>query len=148
MPSISIEEVRDRVRAFWQAYGRQSKTEFEQFYFPEATVLEFDGRRIEPGRLMVVRRVRELFPKMSAVTAELGVIDVQIIEPDLAVACYGYHYRVVRAMPNGKRYESDVPQARVTHVFKRDDQGQLRIIHEHMSAGAVSVPKELPGLQT
>jgi ketosteroid isomerase-like protein len=144
MASISIDEVRSRVQTFWRAYCSQSKEEFEQFYFPDATVLEFDGRRIEPGRLMVARRLRELFPEMSSVSAELGPIDVQIVEPDIAVACYGYHFRVVRLMANGKRYLSDIPLARTTHVFRRDENGRLRIIHEHMSAGAVATPTELP----
>jgi ketosteroid isomerase-like protein len=144
MPSITIDEVRTQVRTFWQAYCSQSQEEFEKFYFPDATVLEFDGRRIEPGRLMVARRVRELFPKMSSVSAELGAIDVQIVEPGVAVACYAYHFRVIRLMPNGKRYESDIPHARATHVFQRDEKGRLRIIHEHMSAGAVATPRELP----
>jgi ketosteroid isomerase-like protein len=144
MQSISAEEVRAQVRSFWRAYCNQSQEEFEQFYFPDATVLEFDGRRIEPGRLMVARRLRELFPKMSSVSAELGPVDVQIVEPGIGVACYGYHFHVIRAMPNGKRYESDIPLARATHVFQRDEQGRLRIIHEHMSAGAFCPPVELP----
>jgi ketosteroid isomerase-like protein len=37
-----------------------------------------------------------------------------------------------------------MPVPRVTHVFQRDQNGTLRIIHEHMSAGRVSPPKELP----
>jgi hypothetical protein len=142
-PSISVEEVRAQVQTFWRVYCGKVRTEFEQLYFPDATILEIDARRVEPARLMVARRMRELFSETSSVTAELGPVDVQIIEPGIAAACYGFHFHVVRIMANGKRMVSDMQVARATHVFQRDEKGKLRIVHEHMSAGTVSPPKEM-----
>jgi len=143
MENISAEQVRSQVRAFWETYSKKAKADFEGAYFPEATVLELDARRIEPARLMVARRMRELFSNISSVSAELGPIDVQVLEPSIAVAAYGFHFRVVRVLANGKRFESDIRVARATHIFQRDQDGALRIVHEHMSSGTVSPPKEV-----
>jgi ketosteroid isomerase-like protein len=144
MESILAEQVRAQVHAFWKVYCSKSKADFEGMYFPEATILEIDARRIEPARLMVARRERELFSNISSVSADLGPIDVQILEPNVAVAAYGFRFRVVRVMANGKRFESDMRVTRATHVFQRHQDGSLRIIHEHMSSGAVSPPAEVP----
>jgi ketosteroid isomerase-like protein len=143
MENILAEQVRARVHAFWEHYCSKSKADFEGVYFPEATILEIDARRIEPARLMVARRVRELFSNISSVSAEIGTIDVQVLEPSIAVAAYGFRFRVVRVMANGKRFESDIRVARATHIFQRDQDGALRIVHEHMSSGTVSPPKEV-----
>jgi ketosteroid isomerase-like protein len=142
---ISPEQVRAEVRRFWKVYCSKSKDEFAELYFPEATVLEIDARRVEPALLMVARRARELFSPQASLNAKLGSIDVQVLEPGVAVASYGLHFHLVRVAANNKRFESDMPVTRVTHVFQRDQNGALRIIHEHMSAGRVSPPKELAG---
>ncbi|HEV2988931.1 MAG TPA: hypothetical protein VG759_10845 [Candidatus Angelobacter sp.] len=143
MDDISPEQVRNEVRKFWKVYCSKREDEFAKLYFPEATILEIDARRVEPALLMVARRARELFSPLSSLNAELGRIDVQILEPGIAVASYGLHFHLVRVSASGKRFESDMPVTRVTQVFQRDQSGALRILHEHMSAGRVSPPKEL-----
>jgi ketosteroid isomerase-like protein len=142
--NISSEQVRAAVQRFWKVYCSKRAEEFTELYFPEATILEIDARRIEPARLMIARRVRELFAPTSSVSVKLGSIDVQILEPGVALASYGLHFHVVRLLANGKHFESDIPVTRATHVFQRDQQGTLRIIHEHLSSGTVSPAKELP----
>ena len=141
---ISPEVVRTQVRTFWKVYCSKREEEFAKLYSPDATILEIDSRRIEPALLMVARRARELFSPRSSLNAELGRIDVQILEPGIAVASYGLHFHLVRVAASGKRFESDMPVTRVTQVFQRDQGGVLRILHEHMSTGRVSPPKELP----
>lgn len=143
MESILAEQVRAQVHAFWKVYSTKAKSDFEGMYLPDATILEIDARRIEPARLMVARRERELFAGKSSVSADIGPIDVQILEPNIAVAAYGFRFRVVRVMANGKRFESDMRVTRATHVFERGKDGSLRIIHEHMSSGTVSPPTEV-----
>jgi hypothetical protein len=144
MENISAEQIRARVHAFWEMYCSKLKADFEGAYFPEATTLEIDARRIEPARLMVARRMRELFSNISSVSAEIGPIEVQILEPSVAVAAYGFHFRVARVLANGKRFESYMPVARATQIFQSDQDGTLRIVHEHMSSGTVVLPKEVP----
>jgi ketosteroid isomerase-like protein len=143
--NISPEQVRAEVRRFWKIYCNKRKDEFAELYSPDATVLEIDSRRIEPALLMVARRARELFSPLASLNAELRSIDIQILEPGVAVAAYGLHFRLIRVSASGKRFESDLPITRVTQVFQQEQNGTLRIIHEHMSSGSVAPPKELPG---
>jgi ketosteroid isomerase-like protein len=144
MDTTSADEVRALVEKFWNYFVRKSKSEFDKMYSPAATVFAADARRGEPARLMLVRRARELFGPASAVGAKLDAIDVQILRDDLAVASYAFHFNVTRSLPNGKRVSVDVPFGRATQVFQRDTNGNLRIIHEHMSSAAPVSPKELP----
>jgi len=140
---ISVDEVRARVREFWRLFTGKSVDKLAELYFPEAALLETDMRRIEPARLMLARRARELFSPAGSVDVELGPIDVQILALGVALAVYGFRLRTIRTMPNGKRLLSENPVMRATQVFQRDDVGLLRIIHEHWSSGTVSPPKEI-----
>lgn len=142
--NISAEDVRVRVREFWRLYCTKSASGFAEMYFSDATVLEADNRRVEPARLMLARRGRELFSPGASVEATLGSIDVQILDDGVAVASYHFHFRCIRTMATGKRLLSDNPGMRATQVFQRDEHGVLRILHEHLSSGAVNIPQELP----
>lgn len=63
----------------------------------------------------------------------VGNIDVQIPSPDVAIATYGYHFRAIRTR-NNVRLQIDMPMARATQIFRLDADGEVRIIHEHLSA--------------
>jgi ketosteroid isomerase-like protein len=145
MEKIGKDEIRAVVQSFWNLFTSKSKSEFDQFYSPVATVFAADARRSEPARLMLVRRARELFAPRSAVGARLAAIDVQLLRSDLAIASYAFHFSVTRNLPGGKRVRVDVPFGRATQVFQRDERGILRIIHEHMSSAEPVSPQELPG---
>jgi len=144
MANLSPEEIRAEVKKFWDFFSRKSKSRFEEMYLPAATVFAADARRMEPARLMLVRRDRELFGPASFVAAKLGSIDVQLLGADLAIASYPFHFSITRTLTSGKRYQVEVPSGRATQVFQRDDKGVLRIIHEHMSSAEPVSPKELP----
>ena len=144
MEAISRDHIRLEVHNFWESFTGKSKNRFEQVYSPTATCFALDGRRSEPARLMWVRRGREFFGPMSAVGARLGVINVQLLGPELAVASYPLHFTVVRTMSNGRHIQSDIPFGRATQVFQRDESGALRIIHEHLSSAEPVSSKELP----
>lgn len=144
MGKTSADEIRAAVQKFWGHFIRKSKGPFEEMYSPSATVFAADARRGESARLMLVRRTRELFGPASAVGAKFDAIDVQILRDDLAVASYAFHFNVTRSLPNGKRVSVDVPFGRATQVFQRDSNGNLKIIHEHMSSAVPVSPKELP----
>ena len=140
---ISAQEARDRVQRFWKVFSDKSKTEFEAMYLPAATVFAVDGRRSEPARLMAVRRAREMMSESSSVEARLGFIEVQLLSPRVAVTCYPLHFTTTRNMPNGRRYRADIPHLRATHVFIRDANGELRILHEHLSSAEPVAIEEL-----
>jgi len=101
MGKTSPDQVRALVQKFWDFFIQKSKSQFDELYSPSATVFAADARRGEPARLMLVRRARELFGPASAVGAELGSIDVQLLGDDLAVASYAFHFNVTRSLPNG-----------------------------------------------
>lgn len=141
---ISPDEVRSEVKKFWDFFSRKSKSRFGEMYLPSATVFAADSRRIEPARLMLLRRERELFGPSSLVAAKLGTIDVQLLGPDLAVASYPLHWSITRTFASQKRVQVDMPYVRATQAFQSDDKGVLRITHEHMSSAEPVSPKELP----
>jgi ketosteroid isomerase-like protein len=145
MEAVTQEQIRQKVQEFWDAFTGQAKDTFQELYSPTASCFAADGRRSEPARLMWVRREREFFGPKSSVGAKLGVVTVQILAPALAVASYPFHFSIVRILPNGSRVEVEVPFGRATQVFSRDDNGKLRIIHEHLSSAEPVTPKELPG---
>lgn len=142
--TISADKIREEVHRFWDAFTTQCKNRFQELYSPTASCFAADGRRSEPARLMWVRREREFFGPKSSVGARLGTITVQVLTPTLAVACYGFHFSVVRVLPNGKRVQVEVPFGRATQVFHRGHDGELLIIHEHLSSAEAIAPKELP----
>jgi len=134
MEQISAHKVRERIQHFWTVFSDKAKSEFEAMYLPSATVFAVDGRRSELARLMVVRRTRELMSESSAVMVKLGFINVQLLGPDMAVTSYPLSLSTTRNMPNGRRYRAEIPYLRATQVFVSDADGQLRIIHEHLSS--------------
>jgi ketosteroid isomerase-like protein len=134
METIAPEQVRRATQEFWDAFTQQAKGRFQELYSPTATCFAADGRRSEPARLMWVRREREFFGPKSSVGVKLGAVSVQILGPKLAVACYPFHFSIIRVLANGSRVEVEVPFGRATQVFERDDGGRLLIIHEHLSS--------------
>jgi ketosteroid isomerase-like protein len=144
MTNISSDDVRAEVKKFWEFLSRKLKSQFAEMYLSSATVFAADARRMELARLMLVRRERELLGPASSVAAKLGLIDVQPLGADLAIASYPFHLSITRTRANGKRYQSEVPSGRATQVFQRDEKGVLRIIHEHMSSAEPVSTKELP----
>lgn len=128
---------------FWDAFTHQAKNRFQELYSPTAVCYAADGRRAEPARLMWVRREREFFGPKSSVGAKLGSISVQLLGPNLATASYGFHFSIIRILPNGSRAEVEVPFGRATQVFERQPDGRLLIIHEHLSSAEPVIPKEL-----
>ena len=144
MEAIAPDQVRTQVRKFWELFSSKDKRSFAQLYAPTATVFAADARRSEPARLMLVRRERELFAPTSSVQARCGEITIQALGLSIAVAAYPLHFSLTRILPNGSRVHSDVPLARVTQVFHRNENGELIIIHEHMSSAEPVVTKTLP----
>jgi len=144
MEPISPTQIRVEIKKFWDAFAGKSKSGFENLYSPTATVFSVDGRRSEPGRLMLVRREREFFGLQSSVGARLGEIVVQVLAPNLAVAAYPFHFSVIRSLANGRRVQVEVPFGRATQIFQQDEHGACRIIHEHLSSAEPVEPKELP----
>lgn len=140
---MSADRVRAQVKKFWDLFSAKNKSGFAQLYAPTASVFAADARRSESARLMLVRRERELFAPGSSVQASCGAITVQVLSANVAVASYPLHFSLTRIVPNGSTVQVDVPFARVTQVFQRNDSGELVIIHEHMSSSEPTTPRTL-----
>ena|SRR5260221_14511656 len=134
METISPEEVRTVVRRFWTIFGGKAKDKFEEMYFPGATVFSSTAPRTEPGRLMVARRMRKFFDLPISFNTNLDTIEVQIVGDRTAIATYVYIFQATEKNRDGSRTRRTTPFARATQVFQRDEDGTLRIIHEHLSS--------------
>ena len=143
MEPITSERVRRAVQDFWDAFTHQAKDRFQELYSPTAVCFAADGRRSEAARLMWVRREREFFGPKSSVGAKVGAVSVQILGPNLASASYGFHFSIIRILPNGSRVEVEVPFGRATQVFEREPDGRMLIIHEHLSSAEPVTSKEI-----
>lgn len=143
MEAISPNKVRAEVQAFWEAFTSRSKERFQELYSPTASCFAADARRSEPARLMWVRREREFFGPKSSVDAKVGMVSVQVLAPNLAVASYAFDFSIIRVLPNGSRVQVEVPFSRATQVFQQDESGKLKIIHEHLSSAEPTQPKLL-----
>jgi ketosteroid isomerase-like protein len=144
MERISPEEVRAEVARFWTVFSRKSKVEFEEMYFPSATVFSSSAEHTEPGRLMVARRLRQFFDPAISLRAEIGSIGVQLVGTNLAIATYIYRFRSTKIERDGTQVNRETPFGRATQIFQRDESGVLRIIHEHMSSSTPPTVERIP----
>lgn len=65
---------------------------------------------------------------------EVSLVEVQLVE-NVAIASYTYRFRGNRKKSDGSTVEMNALYGRVTQVFRLDEQGELRIFHEHFSNG-------------
>lgn len=137
MARLSPEEVRSEVTRFWNVFHSKAPDLLEEFYAPDASVFGSSAIRSEPGRLAVTRRRREYFDKQTSVRVQLGIVDVQLVGEEAAVASYTFRFHATRVAAGlGKALEENLEHGRATQVFVSDAEGKLRIVHEHLS-GAV-----------
>jgi ketosteroid isomerase-like protein len=134
MERISPEEVRAEVSKFWNIFSSKSKEKFDEMYFPAATVFSSTAQHTEPGRLMVARRLRQFFGPAISLRAEVGAVDVQLVGANVAIATYIFRFRSTKTESDGTQIKRETPFGRATQIFQRDENGALRIIHEHMSS--------------
>jgi ketosteroid isomerase-like protein len=141
--AITAEQMSEGVNRYWRLYCNHAKDELDQMYWPESIVFASGVRHGESARLTSIRRAREMFGPHSSTAVKLGTLTVQVVNKDLAVCTYPFHFRTIRLYPSGKRLYMDMPASRGTYVFKRDEGGEIRIIHEHKSSAEAVVHKEL-----
>jgi len=136
MGDISPEDVRVEVRRFWAILLRNVNDKLEDMYSPTALVFTGKNKRSESAKVMAVRRSRQMSEAGSTLRAELDSIGVDIVGPDVAIATYTYRYHREKIQADGTTVGVDALFGRATQIFQRDEAGVLRIVHEHLSAGA------------
>jgi len=140
MRSILPDQVRTEVHKFWKAFTSKSKAEFEEMYLPSATVFSSIVPRSESARLAVARRVRQFFDPKSTIQIDVGGIDVQLVN-NIAIATYPFWFKGTHfKCRDGSPVEHQIPFGRGTQVFRLNDDGHLRILHEHFSSSETAQP--------
>ena len=134
MEKLTNGEIRKAVELFWSTFLAKSEDLLNSYYASGSTVFQISMGRAEPGRLGAMRRSREYFRPDTRMEMKLGAIDVLLIGSDAGIASYTFQFQATgRDVGGGKRVEEKLEVVRATHVFLRDAQGQLRILHEHFS---------------
>lgn len=135
MNGVSVEQVCGAVHRYWDALAKKAKEKLTDSYASDALVLVADSKRSEPARLVIERRNREFFDPKGSVGAEIGPIEVQMPGPDVAIATYTYHFHAV-SVRQGRRFRIELSAALATQIFQREADGELRIVHEHLSSAS------------
>lgn len=139
MEKLATEEVRKAVEFFWSTFLAKSGDLLNSYYAPGSTVFQIAMGRSEPGRLGAMRRSREYFGPDTRMEVKIGPIDVVLIGSDAGVASYTFSFQATgRDVGGGKRAEEKLDLVRATHVFQRDAQGKMHILHEHFSVPVAS----------
>lgn len=129
------------MRRVWELFAAKKVDQWQSFYADFASVFGTASKRPEPARLVVLRRQREYLTHATKVLVHVGKVDVEVIGPDCAVAAYTMQLdaeQIARLSAGGqKEHEEHLENARVTHVFQRETDGSLRIVHEHISAATM-----------
>jgi ketosteroid isomerase-like protein len=134
---LTTEEIRKAVQQFWSVFLAKSETELNLFYAPGSIVFQISMGRSEPGRLGAMRRSREYFRTETRMDIKLGTVDVTLVGDDAGIATYPFQFHASGRDLGGKLVEEKLDVVRATHVFHRNVEGKLYIVHEHFSVPVV-----------
>jgi ketosteroid isomerase-like protein len=136
MNEISSEQVRSLVRKFWAILTGASKDKIEDLYSSDAIVFTGSAKRSDPAKLVSIRRTRQRTGAGSGSKAEVGSIEVQVVGSHVAIATYTYQFHSSAIHGDGSRVQTHTQFGRATQVFRQDENGNLHIVHEHLSSAA------------
>jgi len=132
--TLTSEQIQAEVARFWSAFNSKSASVIEEFYAHESTVIGTNSPRPEPGRLAAIRREREYFHPQTTLRVQIGDVDVHLLGDKAAIATYTFQFHAAHAKIGiEKSSEEHVINGRATQVFAIDPEGELRIVHEHLS---------------
>lgn len=134
MGSISPDQVRAEIQKFWDIMCGKSTARLEDLYSPAAVILTGKARRPEAATLALARRARQVSVPGTDSATELGTVEVQLGEPGVAIASYTYKFDHTRPGEGGGLLKRRTLFGRATQIFQLDQRGNLRIVHEHLSA--------------
>jgi ketosteroid isomerase-like protein len=130
-------EVESAVRSYWSISASKQADRQQDCYAENALIFTSSSRRVEPGRLVLVRRRREYMATSGKMRVDVGHIDVEMIGANAALAIYTMQFEAEKelapAVARNRISQEHLKDARVTHVFVRQNDGRLKIVHEHIS---------------
>jgi ketosteroid isomerase-like protein len=135
--SLTKADVESAVRGYWRALSAKEAVQQQNFYNDHASIFATDSNRLERARIVLLRRQREYLSAATKTAVHVGEIEVELLGPHHAVAAYTIQLdakHVARLLSSGNSTaEEHLENARVTHIFQRQNDGALRIVHEHIS---------------
>ena len=134
--SISPGQVRTGIEYFWRIMCGQSPGPLEDLYASNAVVLTGKARKPEPAHAVMERRARQISSPSAEAVAELGAIDIEIIDSGIAIASYTYKFHNKRPDQSGGVIKRHTMFGRATQIFQQEADGKLLIVHEHLSAAS------------
>jgi ketosteroid isomerase-like protein len=134
MPSLSPDQVRAQIDKFWQIMCGKPAGRLEDLYSPAALLLTGKARRPESATVALARRARQIAAPGTHAEAELGLVEIELPEPSLAIASYTYKFHHTRPGEDGSLRQRHTLFGRATQIFRLEEGGALRIVHEHLSA--------------
>ena len=136
MTPITKQEVESAVRQYWSVSAAKDSGQQSNFYCDDAFIFTSSSKRLEPARLVSMRRGREYLARSTKLRVEVGAMEVALLGPDAAVSAYNLQFHAEQLPTEGtvaKSPEEHLQDARVTQVLLRSPEGALRIVHEHIS---------------
>jgi len=133
--SISPAQVESAVHRYWKILMEKSTGELGQLYRYDSLVFNPFAQRPESGPVSAARKEREYFTDATKFRAEVGTITVQLLADNIAVATYSFRWHASRmeAKALGKTFDKAVREGRGTQVFVLTPEGELKVVHEHLS---------------
>ena len=137
MNPLTAEEIKKAVQQFWSVFLSKSEKELSFFYAPGSIVFQISMGRSEPGRLGAMRRSREYFRTETRMDVNVGPVEVTLVGADAGIATYTFRFQASGRDLGGKLVEENLDVVRGTHVFHRNAEGKLQIVHEHFSVPVI-----------
>jgi len=134
MDLVSPDQVRAQIGEFWKIMCGKSTGRLEELYSSAALLLTGKARKPETASMALARRVRQIAAPGAHAEAEVGWVEVDVPAPKLAIASYTYKFHHTRSGEGGGLQQRHTLFGRATQIFQLDENGALRIVHEHLSA--------------
>jgi ketosteroid isomerase-like protein len=136
--SLTKAEVDSAVRAYWKAVSLKDAVQQQNFYDEHAAIFATDSNRLEPARAVLLRRQREYLNAATKMAVQVGEVEIALVGSRHAIAAYTIRLDakyILRTSPSGSTSADEhLEHVRITQLFGRQNDGTLRIVHEHVSA--------------
>ena len=136
MSQLTKAEVESAVRKYWAVSTAKDAQQQQAFYATRALIFTSSSKKLEMAQLVSMHRQREYLAKETKFQATLSSIDVLPLGMNAAIAAYMLEFHVKNISTTGtvaKLPEEHLTNARMTQVFEKNEDGQLKIVHEHIS---------------
>src|SRR5882672_8570036 len=85
-------EVESFVRKYWDIFAAKQVRAHESSFTSDSFIFSSSSKRIEPGRLVLIRRQREYMNDATKLTIHVSNMQVETMGTDVAVAAYNIQF--------------------------------------------------------